>query len=821
MATYGVGIDLGTANTRVAVYRNDSFEVIPDEEGMFSMPSYVSFGGRQRHIGATAKRQANKNPENTVFNVLRLLGGDFKDPGLHDDLNYLPFKVVHDDDDEALRIQVRYLGKEMRFTPEEVLAMILAKAKQNAEKYLDATVTKVLLSVPADFGIRKYDAVRNAAAIAGLEVLDLMPSPVCASYVLGITRPEKEITHVIADMGAGGFNVSVVASEGGMHEVLAVAGDPGLGARIWSSFWSATSPTRSDITKNKRALQRLRGACEKAICDLSSAQATEIHLDSLCDGRDFVRHRFTRQEFESLSFLFFERIRQVLDRALDGARVTKPKVNYVFPLGGCSRIPQVQNVLSDYFDSEELDRFLDAEEAQVRGLAVGAYIKTDKQQSPNTIESLLLSVVPKSLGVETRSGRVQKILPGNTTIPTKNYMVFSLSLTDFSPGTSYTANGGRTMPDGELAPGTRTLRFYEGEGTSASSSELVGTLSLDAILPPPGPEMASLEVKLDVANATRVTGTVAVAGTSPYANKKREVTVSLGNPIPAQRLQQSISDEAYYRRADEKEAQRLAQRVELDEQIYSMSEMCSVDDGVERRRPGLRSTIQSMRSWLEANEDATLRDYRAKLQELHDIRQKLESGGKEAQARRPSSAGDPPPRYQEDPTSAPPASTPRHLKEEIREMMAWLDAVRSEFDVRHRKLEAALQEFKDIINLDSSGGRGQTTDGGVNPNADPPTRDAAELFESHFDGTKTSYTTADFKMISTWLRLKGQEDHSENPKLYTVLRLIDGLDLFALFTRHGVSDASFPLALKSLPSSIELEAALKFFDQQAVVVSGE
>ncbi|KAK7957277.1 uncharacterized protein PG986_006499 [Apiospora aurea] len=816
MTTYGVGIDIGTANTRIAVYRNDSFELIPDEEGMFSMPSYVSFGDRQRHIGATAKRQANKNPENTVFDVLRLIGRDFKDPTLQDDLNFLPFKVVVDGD-ETLRIQVRYLGEEMRFTPEEVLAMILAKAKQNAETYLDATAKEVLLSVPADFGIRKYDAVRNAAAIAGLEVLDLHPSSVCVSYVLGITRPEEEITYVMADMGAGGFNVSVVTSEESIHEVLSVAG---LLVRYFAD--EIRSSWYKDITKNKRALQRLRGACEKAVCDLSSAQATEVHLESLVDGRDFV-HRFTRQDFESISFLLFEGMRQVLDRALEDARATKSKVNYVFALGGCSRIPQVQNVLSDYFENKELDRFLDAEEAQVCGLAVGAAIKTDKQPNTRTIESLLLSVVPRSLGIETHSGRVQKILPKNSTTPTKGQASLSLSLTDFDPGISYNANGGKMKPDGDLAPGTRTLRFYEGEGAYTSSNELVGTLPLDAILPPPGPEMTSLEVRMDVTSATRVTGTVKVAGTVAYEKKMKEISISLGNHMPAQRLQQSITNEAYYRRADEKEAQRLAQRVELDRQISSMSEMCAVDDNLERRRPGLSFTIQSMRSWLEANEDATLNNYRAKLQELRDIQRKLQNGGTQAHTSRPSSAGDAPPQYQEEPNTASRMSVPLHVKGEVQEMMDWLDAVRSEFDVRHRKLQATLEAFQNITNDERAvkHGSGGAPGSSARPYQPPPTRDPAEVFESHFDGSKTCYTTADLQMISTWLRVQGQEEQSKNPKLYTVLRLVDGLDMFVQFTRHGISDASFPLALKSLPSSIELEVALKFFDQQAVVASGQ
>ncbi|KAK8079451.1 hsp72-like protein [Apiospora hydei] len=811
MTTYGVGIDIGTANTRVAVYRNDSFELIPDEEGMFSMPSYVSFGDRQRHIGATAKRQANKNPENTVFNVLRLIGRDFKDPTLQDDLNYLPFKSAT-------------WGRKCALPPEEVLAMILAKTKQNAETYLDATVKEVLLSVPADFGIRKYDAVRNAAAIAGLEVLDLHPSSVCASYVLGITRPEEEITYVMADMGAGGFNFSVVTSEESIHEVLGsgTGGEDVVKLLVRYFADEIRSSWYKDITKNKRAFQRLRGACEKAVCDLSSAQATEVHLESLVDGRDFV-HRFTRQDFESISFLLFEGMRQVLDRALEDARITKSKVNYVFALGGCSRIPQVQNVLSDYFENKELDRFLDAEEAQVCGLAVGAAIKTDKQPNTRTIESLLLSVVPRSLGIETHSGRVQKILPKNSTTPTKGQATLSLSLTDFDPGISYNANGGKMKPDGDLAPGTRTLRFYEGEGAYTSSNELVGTLPLDAILPPPGPEMISLEVRLDVTSDTRVTGTVKVAGTVAYEKKMKEISISLGNHMPAQRLQQSITNEAYYRRADEKEAQRLAQRVELDQQISSMSEMCAVDGNLESRRPGLSFTIQSMRSWLEANEDATLNNYRAKLQELRDIQRKLQNGGTQAHTSRPSSAGDPPPQYQEEPNTASRTSVPLHVKGEVQEMIDWLDAVRTEFDVRHRKLQATLEAFQNMTNDERAArhGSGGAQGSSARPYQPPPTRDPAEVFESHFDGTKTCYTTADLQMISTWLRVQGQEEQSRNPKLYTVLRLVDGLDMFVQFIRHGISDASFPLDLKSLPSSIELEIALKFFDQQAVVTSGQ
>ncbi|KAK8029230.1 hsp72-like protein [Apiospora marii] len=826
MASVGVGIDIGTANTRVAVYRNDKYEIIPDEDGSPSMPSYVSFGEKQRFFGAAAKRQANRNPENTVFNVLRLLGRDFLDVGLQDDLNYLPFRVVGDD---KPLIQVRYLGQEVRFTPEQVLAMILSKAKQNAEAYLHQTVMEVQISVPADFGIRKYDAVRDAAAIAGLEVLELLPSPTCASYVLGLGRPEKDpYSYVIADAGAGGFSAAVITCDEDVHEVASVVGDTGLGGEdflknlVYHFVDRIREMWNKDITKNRKAIQRLRSACEQAICDLSSAQSTKIDLEALFEGRNFYHH-FTRQDFEVFSAQLIKRMRETLDQALDEAKVTKSEVKYVFPLGGCSRMPQVRKLLSDCFNGSDLDRFLDTEEAQVCGLAVGASIKTGDQSNSRASEPLLLSALPKSLGVGTwrtgtEVGSVNKILLKNSMMINRKESVFSLSLTDYDPAVSYTPKQGKTKPaGGELSPGMRVMDFYEGEGSFASNNERVGTLYLDPILPPPGPEVISLRVKLDSRSGFRVKAKVTALETgSAHSGKKNSISMFLGDRLPDERLQQLITDEAKYRRADDAEAQRVAQRVDLDRQISSLSEMLSSDyAAVVERKPNLRETINSMRTWLEDNENAPLAEYRTKLQILTSIQWDLQDRG--TQSHTSQSTADPAPPYQKDPDATPRTpSGSRLLRKEIREMISWLDQVRVDFDQKKKRLEETLEGLADS---DSDPTEDPEPKDQSPTHKRPPSMDAAERFASHFDGSKKAYTAADWDMISAYLRTKSEKKHSENPKLYTVLRLIGELQVFDQFVERGISDDLIPrLSYESLPPSINMEIARKFMGRRSVVM---
>ncbi|KAK8127227.1 hypothetical protein PG984_008335 [Apiospora sp. TS-2023a] len=839
MSTLAVGIDLGTANTRVGVYRNDDFEIIPYEDGR-SMPSYVSFGDKQRLFGADAKRQANRNPENTVFNVLRLVGRDFKDKGLQDDLNYLPFRVVGD---ETPLIQVRYLGREVQFTPEEILAMILSKAKQNAEAYLRATVKEVQISVPADFGIRKYDAVRDAAAIAGLEVIELLPSPTCASYVLGVGRPEKDIySYVLVDAGAGGLSVSVLSSEEGVHEVLSVAGDPGLGGEdflknlVFHFAGTIKSMWNKDIAKTKRAIQRLRGSCEQAIRDLSSAQSTQIHIESLYEGRDFYHH-LTRQDFESFSVLLLQRMRATVDQALDEAKVAKSEVKYVFPLGGCSRMPQIRKLLSDYFEGKDLDGFLDTEEAQVHGLAAGCSVKMGEQSNSRLAGSLLISVLPKSLGVgtlgaptefgiiNTRVGLVDNILRKNSMMISKRDLVCSLPLEDCDPSVPHSPQHGKAKPTGSLSSRGSTIVFYEGEGLLASDNERVGTLQLGPILPAPGPEGIDLKIELYARNGFQVQATATTFGARHELHNSR--SVSLGNRMAEKRLQRLIADEAEYRKADDAEAQRVDQRVELDQRISYLSEMLSADsEVVVKKKPDLPGILQSMRTWMEENEDASLDQYRSRQQILNSIQWDLQDKGTQSQTNQ--ATPDPAPPYEKDPDAK--AWTPRSpslLRKEIREVISWLDRTRNEFDERKKQLEQTLEGLTDIASDPSDGeaddpdpkDRNGGTPSSAPPHKRPPSMDAAERFASHFNGSKQTYTPADLDMISAYLRTQGEEKHSRNPKLYTVLRLIDGLHLFDHFVERGVSDALIPrLSYESLPPAINMEIARKFMGRRSVVL---
>ena len=837
MASVGVGIDIGTANTRVAVYRNDKYEIIPDEDGSTSMPSYVSFGEKHRFFGAAAKGQAKRNPENTVFNVLRLLGRDFIDAGLQDDLNYLPFRVVGDD---KPLIQVRYLGQEVRFTPEQVLAMILSKAKQNAEAYLGLAVTEVQISVPADFGMRKYDAVRDAAAIAGLEVLELLPSPTCASYVLGIGRPEREsYSYVIADAGAGGFSVAVVTCDEDVHEVASVVGDVGLGGEdflknlVYHFVDRIKEMWNKDITRNKRAIQRLRDACEQAICHLSSAQTAEIDLEALFEGRNFYHH-FTRQDFEIFSAQLVKRMRETLDQALDEAKVTKSEVKYVFPLGGCSRMPQVRKLLFGCFEGSDLDRFLDTEEAQVCGLAVGASIKKGDLSNSRSSEPLLLSALPKSLavgrlGTGTQVGLVEKMLLKNSMMINRKESVFSLSLTDYDPGVSFAPKQGKAKPAGELSPGIRVMDFYEGEGSFTSQNERVGTLQLDPILPPPGPEVISLKVKLDSRSGFRVKAKVTALETGlGHIGKKNSISMFLGGRLPEHRLQQLITDETRYRKADDAEAQRVAEHVELDRQVSSLSEVLASDyAAVVERKPDLRETLDNMRTWLDENEDAPLAEYRTKLQILNSIHRDLQDRG--TQSHTSQATADPAPPYQKDPDATPRTSrSPRRLaRSEIQEMISWLDQIQSDFGQKKKHLEATLEAITDgepdPADEQADGPNPRDYRGGkpgsTPSHKRPPSMDAAERFASHFDGSKKSYTAADLAMISAYLRTQGEEKHSRNPKLYTVLRLIGELDLYDHFVGRGISDATVPfLSYESLPPAINLDIARKFMGRRSVVM---